>query len=243
MFLDEARAVVAHAEQAAGAVQRASRGEIGQLVVGCALWADFLNGARIIRRFARRHPGVDVELRDLTAPEQIALLEDGTIHVGILRPPVQSDVLMSERLVSESLVVAFPRSPHRSALRPLLATPSARLSVPREPGMSSCRDHASGPVRSGAPADRSRGCRGRARRVAGAGVVADAQAPGRRVSALEARRPGPRDGHRMAPRTRAALRPGIRQSGQRGLAFAIGPSHRLVVRGAEEAIYRNILIY
>ena len=112
VFLGEARAVVAQAEQAAGTVQRASRGEIGQLVVGCALWADFLNGARIIRLFARRHPDVEVELRDLTAPEQISALEGRSIHVGILRPPVPSNALMSERLLSESLVVAFPRG-HR----------------------------------------------------------------------------------------------------------------------------------
>src|SRR5207245_341908 len=97
VFLGEARAVVAQAEQAAGTVQRASRGEIGQLVVGCALWADFLNGARIIRLFARRHPDVEVELRDLTAAEQISALEGGSIHVGILRPPVPSNALMSER--------------------------------------------------------------------------------------------------------------------------------------------------
>src|SRR5262244_3135477 len=37
MFLAEARAVVAHAEQAAGTVRRATRGEIGPLIVGCAL--------------------------------------------------------------------------------------------------------------------------------------------------------------------------------------------------------------
>ena len=86
VFLGEARAIVAQAEHAAGTVQRASRGEIGQLLVGCALWADFLNGAKIIRLFARRHPDVEVELRDLTAPEQISALEAGRIHVGILRP-------------------------------------------------------------------------------------------------------------------------------------------------------------
>ena len=98
VFLGEARAGVAQAEQAAGTVQRASRGEMGQLVVGCALWADFLNGAKIIRLFAQRHPDVEVELRDLTAPEQISALEDRSIHVGILRPPVPSNALMSERL-------------------------------------------------------------------------------------------------------------------------------------------------
>jgi len=111
-LLGEARALVAQAEHAAGAAQRASRGEIGQLLVGCALWTDFLHGAKIIQQFTRRHPEVEVELRDLTAAEQIPALEAGRIHVGILRPPVQSKVLVSERLLSESLVLAFPRG-HR----------------------------------------------------------------------------------------------------------------------------------
>src|SRR5438552_6013045 len=75
VFLGEARAIVAQAEHAAGAAQRASRGEVGQLLVGSAPWADFLSGAKIIRLFARRHPDVELELRDLTAAEQIAALE------------------------------------------------------------------------------------------------------------------------------------------------------------------------
>jgi DNA-binding transcriptional LysR family regulator len=112
VFLAEARSLIAQAEQAAGNAQRASRGEIGQLLIGCDLWVDFLNGARIIRLFARRHPDVEVELRDLTATEQISALEGGRIHVGILRPPVPSKALQSERLFSENLVVAFPRG-HR----------------------------------------------------------------------------------------------------------------------------------
>jgi len=44
VFLEKARALIAQAEQAASSAQRASRGEVGQLTVGCALWADFLNG-------------------------------------------------------------------------------------------------------------------------------------------------------------------------------------------------------
>ena len=112
VFPGDARALIAQAEQAAGNAKRAGRGEIGQVLVGCDLWADFLNGANIIRLFARRHPDVEVELRDLTATEQISALESGRIHVGILRPPVPSKALISERLLSENLVVAFPRG-HR----------------------------------------------------------------------------------------------------------------------------------
>ena len=109
VLLGEAKAIVAQAEQAVGITQRASRGEIGQLFVGCALWADFIGGPKIIRTFAQRYPHVAVELRDLSSPEQVSALEAGHIHVGILRPPVQSPALMAERLLSEKLAVAFPR--------------------------------------------------------------------------------------------------------------------------------------
>jgi DNA-binding transcriptional LysR family regulator len=147
VFLGEARALVVQAEQAAGNAQRASRGEIGQLLVGCALWADFVDGARIIRLFARRHPDVEVELRDLTAMEQIAALETGRIHVGILRPPVQSKTLISERLVSESLVVAFPRGHRfknydRVPWRALIDQPYVLFSRRRAPAFEALVDRA-----------------------------------------------------------------------------------------------------
>ncbi|OLC57334.1 MAG: hypothetical protein AUH76_19290 [Candidatus Rokubacteria bacterium 13_1_40CM_4_67_11] len=138
VFLGEARAIVAQAEHAAGVAQRASRGEVGQLLVGCAPWADFLSGAKIIRLFARRHPDVELELRDLTAAEQIAALEAGRIHVGILRPPVQSKTLMTERLLSETLVVAFPpghrfKSYERVPWRALIDQPYVLFSRRRAP--------------------------------------------------------------------------------------------------------------
>src|SRR4030095_14931955 len=56
-LLGEARALVAQAEHAAGTAQRASRGEIGQLLVGCALWTDFLHGAKIIQQFTSAASG------------------------------------------------------------------------------------------------------------------------------------------------------------------------------------------
>ncbi len=112
VFLEEAKAIVAQAERAAALARRASRGEIGQLLVGSALWADFTSGSTIIRIFSERRPEVEVELRDLSAPEQVAALEAERLHVGILRPPVRSKTLITERLLSEKLVVTFPQG-HR----------------------------------------------------------------------------------------------------------------------------------
>src|SRR3989442_12905782 len=53
VFLGEARAIVAQAEHAAGVAQRASRGEVGQLLVGGAPWADFTSAAKIIGCLSR----------------------------------------------------------------------------------------------------------------------------------------------------------------------------------------------
>lgn len=109
VFLGAAKEIVAHAERAAVLAQRAGRGEAGQLRVGSALWADFTIGSTIIRIFSERRPGVEVELRDLSVPEQIAALEAGHLDLGILRPPVRSKALNTERLLSERLVVVFPQ--------------------------------------------------------------------------------------------------------------------------------------
>jgi DNA-binding transcriptional LysR family regulator len=114
LFLPEAKQTVAQADRAARIVRRASQGEIGQLFVGCTPWADFTSGPQVIRGFGKRHPHVEVELQSLSSAEQISALEDGRLDVGILRPPVRSRALLTEPLLTERLVVAFPRG-HRFA--------------------------------------------------------------------------------------------------------------------------------
>src|SRR5262250_672215 len=114
VFLQEAKVVVAQANRAVRIAQRASRGEIGQLFVGCTPWADFTSGPQVIRGFGRHHPHVEVELHSLSSAEQIAALQDGRLDVGILRPPVNNQALLTEPLLSERLLIAFPRG-HRFA--------------------------------------------------------------------------------------------------------------------------------
>jgi DNA-binding transcriptional LysR family regulator len=114
LFLREAKQTVAQADRAVRVARRASQGEIGQLLVGCTPWADFTSGTEVIRWFGKRHPHVEVELHSLSSAEQIAALEDGRIDVGILRPPVHGQALMTEPLRTERLVVVFPRG-HRFA--------------------------------------------------------------------------------------------------------------------------------
>jgi len=114
LFLREAKLTVIQADRAMRIARRASQGEIGQLFVGCTPWADFTSGPQVIRGFGKRFPHVEVELHSLSSAEQISALEDGRIDVGILRPPVHRQTLMTESLLTERLVVAFPQG-HRFA--------------------------------------------------------------------------------------------------------------------------------
>ena len=74
VLLGEARATLAQADRAVRLAQRASRGEIGHLSVGFVPWADLTSVPRMIRTFGERHPEIDLELHNLTAPEQVTAL-------------------------------------------------------------------------------------------------------------------------------------------------------------------------
>jgi DNA-binding transcriptional LysR family regulator len=108
VFLQEARQTLVQAEQAIVAARKAGRGELGRLVIGFvgSATADIL--PILIRGFHERYPEVELLLRELTTAQQVRALQDGRIHVGILRPPVHDDTLRVESLFKEPLIVAFP---------------------------------------------------------------------------------------------------------------------------------------
>ena len=95
-FLDEARATLARAAQAVELVQRAQRGEVGRLSIGYLAATAYTLLPLVLRDFSRSYPGVKLELRELTIPQQHAALLKGDIDVAILRPPVSEAELASE---------------------------------------------------------------------------------------------------------------------------------------------------
>jgi DNA-binding transcriptional LysR family regulator len=113
-FLAEARAVLARTVDAALLAQAAARGEVGRLRIGFMTASVFTLLPPVLREFAARRPGVRLELRELTLPQQIAALRAGDIDAGFVRPPVADADLDSEALLAEPLRVALP-SGHRLA--------------------------------------------------------------------------------------------------------------------------------
>jgi DNA-binding transcriptional LysR family regulator len=117
-FLEEARAIVAHAEEAVAKTRRAERGEAGRLSIGWVPWSDWTNLPQRVSRFCARNPDVHLDIHNFTVPEQISALHSGRIEVGfILRPfgseappPLDIGSLNSEIVLRHRLVVVLPKT-------------------------------------------------------------------------------------------------------------------------------------
>lgn len=108
IFLDRVRPLVAETEEAMRAAQRASRGEIGRLVIGFIHAASYVLLPVILRHFRERHSGVELVMREMTHPEQRIALEERSIQFGFLRPPFAEPWISAEVLVREPFVAALP---------------------------------------------------------------------------------------------------------------------------------------
>lgn len=110
---DEARRLLAQADQAALATQRAGRGEAGNLRIGytstCAFTPVVLG---LLRRYQEAHGGVVLGLVEMHTTVQLRALLEGRIDAGFIRSPLPDPEAQytSLTLLREPLVVALPVS-------------------------------------------------------------------------------------------------------------------------------------
>lgn len=119
VFLERARLILARAEDAVRAAQRAGGGVSGSLnlgFVGSATY-DVLPG--VLRAFREAAPHVDLTLLEMTVHAQIEALTEKRIDIGLLRLPVKTEGLVFRTISREPLYVALPSS-HRLAQCPAL---------------------------------------------------------------------------------------------------------------------------
>jgi DNA-binding transcriptional LysR family regulator len=109
LFLVQAKDIVAKAEAAMEVARRTGQGERGGLIVGYIVYAAMTVLPTTLAAFRRRWPAVDVGLRRLYCPEQVAALHDHRIDLGFLCPPVAPDGVEVEVILSEGIVAALPR--------------------------------------------------------------------------------------------------------------------------------------
>ncbi|HEY9676120.1 MAG TPA: LysR substrate-binding domain-containing protein [Waterburya sp.] len=123
VFLQEARLTLQAAEQAIRTAQRASRGEIGRLVVGFASVAAYSVLPEILRVFRERFPEIEFLLYELNTGLQVQGLLNSAIDVGFLFTPIHESGLELMSVREEPLVVALPET------HPLATLPQVSVSA------------------------------------------------------------------------------------------------------------------
>ena len=112
LLLDEARGLLAQAEQAKTAVQSHARGAAGRIHLGFA-GATYIHQQviGIIRAYRVRYPEVVISPEQSNTARLIASLRSREIDVAFVRPPVvDAEGLSIEPLVDEPMVIVLPES-------------------------------------------------------------------------------------------------------------------------------------
>ena len=115
VLLERAREILAAVDAAVEDARRAARGEYGRLAIGFTGSSTYELLPSLAVALRRELPGVVLDLRgELLTPAQVERLLDGTLDLGLLRPPVHERDLEVEVLRSEPLIAVLPES-HRLA--------------------------------------------------------------------------------------------------------------------------------
>ncbi len=116
IFLTEVKLVMQQVNVAIAAVQKAGKGESGQLIVGFNNAASYSVLPDVLKQFYDRYPDAEIVLKELTTSQQLANLKNGQIDIGLQCLPLNSSgikVIDSSGLVTvsireESLMIALP---------------------------------------------------------------------------------------------------------------------------------------
>ena len=124
VMLERGREILAAVDAAVEDARRAARGEYGRLAIGFTGSATYATLPSVAAALRDELPGVMLDLRgELLTPAQVAQLLDGTLDLGLLRPPVHDRELSTEVLRSEPLVAVLHES------HPLAAEEAVRLEM------------------------------------------------------------------------------------------------------------------
>jgi len=124
--------------------QRAARGEAGRLRIGIGIASLLGPLPKALLRFRGLHPGVLLELRDMSTPDQVQALRARAIDVGFVRLPRADDQLVVRPVLDERLVAALGPSSPWTARRGLASVAAEPFIIIARSRSSSFYDHALG---------------------------------------------------------------------------------------------------
>ncbi|HSE72162.1 MAG TPA: LysR family transcriptional regulator [Nocardioidaceae bacterium] len=147
---DEALRVLGAVDDSVRGVRRIADGRLGLVRIAFTGTAAFSHLPRIARAVKRDLPGVGLEIHaDLLTPAQCEGLRDGSLHLGVLRPPATGEDLQLRTIEVEPLVLAVAAD-HRLATEPVVGMAdlrsegfvlySARESAVNDAVLRSCKE-------------------------------------------------------------------------------------------------------
>jgi DNA-binding transcriptional LysR family regulator len=156
-LLERAPAILAAVDAAVDDARRAARGEYGRLSIGFTGSSTYAMLPSLAAAMRGELPGVVLDLQgELLTPAQVERLLDGTLDLGLLRPPVHERDLSTEALHSEPLVAVLPEThPLADAAavpleqlegEPFVTYPSHFRSVVHDAVEDACEAHGFRPV-------------------------------------------------------------------------------------------------
>ena len=110
VLLTRARLVLQESSSALDATHKAVRGELGVLRIGFGLATIEKLLPDVLLRFRQKYPGVELRLRDMPTPDQLAALAGSQIDVGFVRLPITKAGVEMWPILRERLVLAFGAS-------------------------------------------------------------------------------------------------------------------------------------
>ncbi|AFZ04207.1 LysR family transcriptional regulator [Calothrix sp. PCC 6303] len=139
VFVIEVEQILARFDQGIRVLQRASRGEIGQLTVGFQGSSVYDVIPLAIKAFRDRFPGVEVIMQPMETSQQVIAIAENNLDVGFVIPPITDASLEVEILLQEPLVLALPEN------HPLAAQSEIAIaSLANEPLILASRDRGCG---------------------------------------------------------------------------------------------------
>lgn len=117
VFLDEARLILIHVQQAQDAAQRAHLGASGRIVLGFVGSATY-HIVPLLHTYRAQFPLVHIVLQQMKTTEQLQALHEKRLDVGVLRRASMgaSNEMNLEMIKKEEFIVAMP-SHHRLAAK------------------------------------------------------------------------------------------------------------------------------
>ncbi len=108
ILLERARHILAMSARSHEAVRSAARGDEGSLTIGFTAASSISVLGPLLARLSEDLPNAEIDLRERVSSAQATAVEQGSIDLGLVRDPIDSDDIQSRLLFDEPLVAVLP---------------------------------------------------------------------------------------------------------------------------------------